>query len=66
MKIFKKIKSDADTIIQDLRDLNDSLINAVMEYQQTIFELKEDIEMQRKEIERLQKIIEEQGDNNDR
>ena len=53
MKFLKKINFDSKAIIQDLRDLNDSLINAVSEYQQVIFELKEDIEMQREEIERL-------------
>lgn len=55
MKFLKKINYDSKQIIQDLRDLNDTLKNAVSEYQQVIFKLKEDIEMQREEIERLQK-----------
>lgn len=59
MKFLKKINNNSKQIIQDLRDLNDSLINAVVEYQQTNFELKEQIEMQREEIERLQKLNDE-------
>lgn len=66
MKFLKKINFDSKQIIQDLRDLNDSLINAVCEYQQVIFEQRETIEMQKEEIGRLQKIIEEQGDKNGR
>lgn len=66
MKFLKKINSDSKQIIQDLRGLNDSLINAIGDCQLIIFDLKETIEMQREEIERLQKIIEEQGDKNDR
>lgn len=55
MHFLRKLNSDSKAIIQDLRDLNDSLIDAVGEYQLIIFELKETIENQKEEIERLQK-----------
>jgi hypothetical protein len=57
MKFLKKINFDAKAIIQDLRDLNDSLINAVVEYQQVIFEQRETIEMQKETIRQLEKEI---------
>lgn len=43
MKIFNRLKTDAKIIIHDLRDMNDSLINAVAEYQDIIFEQRETI-----------------------
>lgn len=57
MKFLKKINFDAKAIIQDLRDLNESLINAVVEYQQVIFEQRETIEMQKETIRQLEKEI---------
>lgn len=57
MKFLKKINFDSKAIIQDLRDLNDSLINAVSDYQQEIFALKETIEMQKETIRQLEKEI---------
>ena len=57
MQFLRKLNSDSKAIIQDLRDLNDSLINAVGEYQLIIFELKETIENQKEEIEKLQETI---------
>ncbi len=62
MKFLKKINYDSKMIIQDLRELNDSLIDAVSEYQQVIFELRETIEMQQEEIELLQKELAEKND----
>jgi hypothetical protein len=66
MGFLKKVNNDSKQIIQDLRDLNDSLKDTVGEYWLIIFEFKEIIEIQREEIERLQKLTEEQGDKNDR
>ena len=62
MKFLKKINTDSKQIIQDLRELNELLIEAVWEYQQIIFEQKETIENQRHQIEHLNKIIENRGE----
>lgn len=43
MKTLNKLKTDAKVIIHDLRDMNASLLDAVTEYQQIIFEQKEEI-----------------------
>ena len=53
MKFLKKITKDSKTIIQDLKDINDSLISAVTEYQEIIFDQKEVIIMLEEEIRRL-------------
>lgn len=57
MKFLKKINSDSSKIIQELRDMNDTLIRAVSDYQQEIFSLKETIEMQKETIRQLEKEI---------
>ena len=59
MKFLKKINSDSSKIIQDLRDMNDTLIRAVSDYQQEIFALKETIEVQKETIRQLEKEIDE-------
>lgn len=43
MKFLNKLKTDAKVIMHELRDLNDSLINTVIEYQEIIFDQKETI-----------------------
>ena len=57
MKFLKKINSDSSKIIQELRDMNDTLIRAVSDYQQEIFSLKETIEVQKETIRQLEKEI---------
>ena len=57
MKFLKKINSDSSKIIQELRDMNDTLIRAVSDYQQEIFALKETIEVQKETIRQLEKEI---------
>ena len=54
MKFLKKINDDSSKIIQDLRGLNDSLIESIGDYQQHIYELLEIVKNQREEIERMQ------------
>lgn len=41
MKILNRLKTDAKIIIRELRDLNDSLTNTIVEYQDIIFDQKE-------------------------
>ena len=65
MKILNRLKTDAKTLIHDLRDMNDSLINAVAEYQDIIFgqretvkNLEDIIDLKDLEINRLKQEIE--------
>lgn len=65
MKFLNRLKTDAKIIIHELRDLNDSLINTVVEYQDIIFDQKETIqnlheviEGQHNEIKQLKQEIE--------
>ena len=53
MKFLKKINSDSKVIIRDLRQLNESLINAVDEYQHIILEQNGTIANQKVEIDEL-------------
>ena len=50
MKILNRLKTDAKTLIDDLRETNNSLINMLSEYQDIIFN-------QRDTISELNKII---------
>lgn len=50
MKILNRLKTDAKTLIDDLRETNNSLINMLSEYQDIIFG-------QRDTISELNKII---------
>ena len=56
MKLFKKLKSDTNSLINDLRETNDVLMDMVEDYQKIIFEQNEVIKIQHEEIERLRKI----------
>ena len=55
MKMFNKMKSDSKIIIQNLKETNETLLNTLIDYQDIIFEQRETIDCQSKEIERLQR-----------
>lgn len=55
MKILNQLKTNAKIIIRELRDANETLLNTLVEYQDIIFEQRETIDCQSKEIERLQR-----------
>ena len=43
MKIFNRLKTDAKIIIRELRDLNESLTNTIVDYQDIIFGQRETV-----------------------
>lgn len=62
MKILSRLKMDAKAMIQDLKETNETLLNTLTDYQDIIFEQRGIIDCQSKEIERLQKLLEEKND----
>jgi uncharacterized protein Yka (UPF0111/DUF47 family) len=65
MKFLNRLKTDAKIIMRNLQDTNDSLLNMLIDYQDTIFEQKETIqslheviEGQHNEIKQLKQEIE--------
>ena len=43
MKILNRLKTDAKILIHELRDMNDSLINTIVDYQDVIFGQRETV-----------------------
>lgn len=43
MKILSELKQNSKIIIHDLRDMNDSLINTIVDYQDIIFGQRETV-----------------------
>ena len=65
MKILNRLKTDAKILIHELRDMNDSLINTIVDYQDVIFgqretvkSLEDIIALKDLEINRLKQEIE--------
>lgn len=74
MKILNRLKTDAKIIIRELRDLNESLTNTIVDYQdiilgqrETVKSLEDIIALKDLEINRLRQEIERlKGDKCDR